>query len=87
MDRFRQLRCYTENEERPTDENDGRIVKNVRPIQPIGTRKVMTVAADDVISVRPIIDDYESSNYDDSQATEQAKLKIQRRDQLYQWQQ
>jgi len=47
----------------------------------------MTVAADDVISVRPIIDDYESSNYDDSQATEQAKLKIQRRDQLYQWQQ
>lgn len=40
--KFRNLKCYEESEMRPNDDCHGRIAKNIRIVQPMGTRKVYT---------------------------------------------
>ena len=43
LEAFRQLRSYGESEMRPVEDFDGKIMRNYRAIQPIGTRKIYTV--------------------------------------------
>ena len=40
---FRHIVSFTEKEPQPRDEFEGYILKNYRPIQPLGTRRVTTI--------------------------------------------
>ena len=43
LDKFRRLRSHRDDEPRPDDEFSGQILRNTRPVQPLGTRRITTV--------------------------------------------